>query len=156
MRLLWAGPQTEARMVSYFSEFEPSQVRAALEALIAEGRVLAEKGRKVVHYRLSTDLYRQGEDSWMARIDGLNHFLRSVANLIRARFLGAEGEAGSAAVVRTISFRIRREDFSKLTDLYQQTIFPLVCQLDAEAESRPADETALVNLALHWAEERDM
>ena len=82
---------------------------------------------------------------WLARLDGLNNLLSTVANAVDARFF----QDNPHAFARTVSLRVREEDMPKLHALYNDVIWDTLRELDALARD---DESAQeIDLSLVWA-----
>jgi hypothetical protein len=143
--VLWAGPLGVRRIRQALGgDVALEAVEAALERLMADGRIVREDGRTPT-YRVARAESRMARDTWLARIDALDLLLATVGDAVVARFLADEDRA----FARTLSLRVRRADLPALRALYEETIWPALVQLDAAAKD-DADSEAL-NLALLWA-----
>lgn len=143
--ILWAEPLGEGRIRQTLGgDVEPEAVRAALDSLLAEGRIEAIPGRTET-YRVTRGDSRMVRDTWLARIDALDHLLQTVGDAVIGRFVAKDDRA----FARTVSLRVRAADRPELQRLYDDVIWPALVRLDAAAAD---DETAeALNLALLWA-----
>lgn len=143
--ILWAEPLGEGRIRQALGDgVEPAAVRAALDSLLADGRVEALPGRTET-YRVTRGDSRMVRDAWLARIDALDHLLQTVGDAVAARFLAPD----ERAFARTISLRVRAADQAELRRLYDDIIWPALVRLDEAAAGDPTAEA--LNLALLWA-----
>lgn len=141
---LWAQPLSFARLQQAMPEVEPVTLTAALDQLVAEGRLTLNRGRTTT-YAATRPERRLVRDNWLARIDGLNNLLGTVSDAVYGRFFAAEPRA----FARTLSFRMRSQDREKLQALYEEQIWPTLVALD-EA-SRDDENAEQVELSLCWA-----
>jgi hypothetical protein len=141
--MLWAGPMSGGRIRQSLSAVAPTEVDSALAQLVRDGRVQHRPGRTDL-YQVPRAEFRLYRDDWLARIDGLNNHLASVASTVYARFFRAPHPAFS----RTLNLRARPADLDALEALYRDVIFPRLAELDALA--RGADDAIDVDLTFHW------
>lgn len=142
--MLWAGPLGAARIRQALGdETRLEDVQAALDSLEAEGRVEKLEGRAA--YQVTRANSRMVRDTWLARIDALDHLLQTVGDAVVGRFFENEAQA----FARTVSLRIRPDDIAELRRLYEEVIWPRITELDAAAATDPAAQP--LNLALLWA-----
>ncbi|MCA9520419.1 MAG: hypothetical protein KC609_05585 [Myxococcales bacterium] len=142
--MLWLQPLSEARLEQALPGVERDEIRAALETLIAEKRIVEQRGRTTT-YSAASSTDRLVRPGWMARIGGLNSLLSTVLNAIYGRFFGN----GAPTFARNLSLRILRDDVSRLNQLYETTIWPELAALDERAEGR--DDALPLSFALLWA-----
>lgn len=145
--MLWAGPESEGRIIQSLDGYTPDEVRHALELLVDQERVVRTDGR-TVYYEVPRSEFRLYQDHWMAKIDGLNNHLFSVVDSIFGRFFKDD----ERAFARTLNFRIRKEDIGELRKLYEEVIFPRLRDLDEAAKN--ADDAEEVGLSINWAPDR--
>lgn len=142
---LWAEPLGEGRIRQALGrDVSAADVRGALDALIGQGRVRRIEGRTPT-YAVTRGDSRMPRDTWLARIDALDHLVGTVADVVAARFF--DGDA--RAFARTVSLRVRQRDRAELRRLYEDVIWPALERLDAAAADDPTAEA--MNLALLWA-----
>ncbi len=138
--VLWAESMSEARLTRALSDEPPEAVAAALQQLVEEGRVTVQPGR-VAHYRAVRPRSRLARDEWLARVDGLAHLLGTVTDAVYGRFFAREPGASFA---RTVSLRVRAEDLDAVRRLYEETVWPALCELDERAKD--ADDAVDLNV----------
>lgn len=147
--MLWAGPESEGRIHQNLSAYSADEVEEALELLVEQERLVKEEGR-TTHYRVPKHEFRLYRDDWLAKIDGLNDHLESVADSVFGRFF----EEDDRAFARTLTFRIRDEDLDELRELYESVVFPTLAELDAAARDESDDideESTEMRLSMNWA-----
>lgn len=143
--MLWAQPLTLAKMKQVLTDATAAEVNTAVRELLENGRIEKFREDQKTLYRLTIATDRRVWDNWLARIDGLNNALGNVADAVYARFF----TAGEASFARTLSFRIRREDLPLLRRFYEEQLFPLVSELDANTTDD--DDHVAIDLSLFWA-----
>lgn len=148
LTLLWAAPLTEARLAAALPDYGPDEVNDALARLVAENRVRRMPGR-TESYELTTGSQRLDIAPWMAKIDGLNTLLSSVSQAVEARFHRDDPRT----FVRNLAFRVRTHDLDRLKQLYENSVFPLIVELD-EAVTND-DESVPVRLSVLWSAAED-
>ena len=139
--------QTTARRV--LSVLDDEAVKAVLDDMVAQQLLEIVQGRTPL-YRLAAAQYRLVQEPWMARYDALNHLMTAVGQTIDARFERGDG----AAMARTLSFKIRPEDHTRLAELYEKQLVPLILELDAAAVAA-GDAGMAMNVAVMWAPDND-
>lgn len=144
--LIWAGPISTARVCQFLSHEDPVAVEDALEQLEVEGRIREIAGRTPT-WELTSPHSRLVRDDWLARIDGLNNIVATLANVIRARFFRADDRA----MARHVAFRLRAQDREALQRLYEEQIWPTLAALDEAARSDTSSDSDEVELALLWS-----
>ena len=142
--VLWAGPLSEPRIAQAVPAEDPADVRAALDRLLAEGRVVELEGR-TARYAVVRSESRLVRGAMLARIDGLNNLLGSVAHAVYGRFFAAE----ERAFARTVSLRVRPQDYARLERLYRETIWETLKAMDDAASGAPDAE--VVDVSILWA-----
>lgn len=142
--MLWAEPLSEARLRQVIGDVDDDEITAALQRLEAQGRVRLVPGRTPT-WEVVRSEFRLVRDTWLARIDGLNNLLGSVANAVFGRFFRDE----ERAFARTLSLRIRPEDLERLRALYDEHIYPTLRDLDAAAHGD--DEAEEIDVSIIWA-----
>lgn len=146
LSLLWASPLSESRIIQALDEFDVDTIRKALAEMVREKRLKLEN-RRTPLYRLGLAQYRQPQDMWISKLDGLNNLLFSVARTVEARFLRDDGRA----FARTLNFRVPSSALSQLIDYYKK-LFDLVCELDSSAEE---SDSIPINLSMLWALDKE-
>lgn len=143
--MLWVEPLSEARILQVMRNDSVEEVKAALEQLLEDKRVLVceEDGARI--FQVSKQEYRLVSKEWSVRLDGVNNLLSNVANAIDARFFHTDDRA----FARTVSFRIRDEDLPQLEQLYKELIWPRLKSLD-EAAHEDLD-AHVIDLSILWA-----
>jgi hypothetical protein len=149
LSVLGAGPLSEAKLLSVLDDVEAESVKSVLGEMVAQQLLEIVPGRTPL-YRLASAQYRLVQEPWMARYDALNHLMTAVGQTIDARFERGD----SAAMARTLSFKIRREDRARLTELYEKQIVPLIVELD-QAAVAAGDAGVEMNVAIMWAPDND-
>lgn len=148
LSLLWAAPLSEARIAQALPEYDGAEVAATVARLVEEGRIVPLDGRTEM-YELAAPMHRLETDPWMAKVDGLNTLLDVLSKAVRARFFDAD----ERALVRNVAFRVRPEDLDALRHHYEETLFPLICELD---EAAGDDERSVpIRLSLLWAPDEE-
>lgn len=82
---------------------------------------------------LDTHRHRLVKEPWMARIDALAHLMRAVGQVTEARFKRGDDRA----FARTLGFRMRPDDAARLQAAYETHVFPLIVEIDAQANEDP-------------------
>lgn len=152
--MVWATPMSRTKVKQVLGRVDRRDVDAAIDQLLAEGRLVEESGRTP---RLTVDqsVNNLVRDTWLARIGGLNSFLANLSDAVFGRFFRAEPRA----FARTLNFLVRGDDVPELEALFAQTVVPAVAALDerARAESNedgdgePADGSERFRMSLCWA-----
>lgn len=142
--MLWAGPQSAARMKQVLTDTDDAEIEAALDALEAQGRVRRIPGR-TERFEVVGSQYRLVSRDWQARLDGLENLMSNVAGVVLARFFRDEPHA----FARTVSLRVREADLGALEALYRDTIWPALVALD-EAAQEDGGARAM-DLSILWA-----
>lgn len=142
--ILGAEAMGEGRLGQVLPEVAPEVVRAALDDLIAQGRVREVRGR-TVKYEPAAPVRRLARDSWMDRIGALNSLGDNLANAVYGRFFRSEPRA----FARTLTFRGNRVLFDDLTKFYEEVVLPGLRSLHVNNEDGDAVEAAQVSLC--WA-----
>ena len=145
--MLWAEPASRARLCQVL-DAAPADVDAAIDRLIAEQRIRLADDRPDVFEVTSTQA-RLVKPSWMARIDGVNNLMRNVAAATYDRVL----DQSPLALLRTLSFRIARDDVAELKALYEEHIFPRLAALEERAVGR--EDAITMDFSVLWAPEAD-
>ncbi len=146
LSVLGAGPLSEAKLLSVLDD---EAVKAVLDDMVDQKLLELVAGRTPL-YRLAAAQYRLVQEPWMARYDALNHLMTAVGQTIDARFERGDG----AAMARTLSFKIRPEDHTRLAELYEKQLVPLILELDAAAVAA-GDAGMAMNVAVMWAPDND-
>ena len=149
LSVLGAGPLSEAKLLSVLDDEEAESVKAVLDDMVDQKLLELVAGRTPL-YRLAAAQYRMVKEPWMARYDALNHLMTAVGQTIDARFERGDG----AAMARTLSFKIRPEDHTRLAELYEKQLVPLILELDAAAVAA-GDAGVAMNVAVMWAPDSD-
>lgn len=131
--VVWGEPLGEARICQALADVAPADVRAALDELLAAGRIVELPGRTPT-YEVARTESRLPRDTWLARIDALDHLLAAVGDAVVGRFFRSEPRA----FARTVSLRVRPEDLPALQRLYEETVWPALARLDQAAKGDPA------------------
>ena len=130
--LVWAEPMSKAKLVQHLEEVTVAEVEEALERLLEEGRVVADKEGSTT-YLLARGASRLVEDSWVAKIDGLNKLMQTLADAVYARFFDDEPKA----FARNLQFHLRAEALPKLREMYENCVWEELVELDEAAETDP-------------------
>lgn len=143
--MLWSGALTSAKIKQVIPDATADEINEALLTLVDEKKIVKERQDQVFHYALNTDVDRRVWDSWLAKVDGLNNVLHTVADAVFARFFKNDPNA----FARTLSFRVMPDDVKLLREFYETELFKLIVDLDAKTEG---EESALpLSLSLFWA-----
>ena len=156
--MLWAEPLTRARLKQVLTDVDAAAVDQAVDQLVDGGRITADDSGRTTVYRLAIDRDRRAWDTWLARIDGLNDALGNVSDAVYARFF----DQAPTAFARTLSFRLRRRALGRLRTFYEEQLFPLILELDAEAgdahgeggdssHTGGAEDAMGMRLSMFWA-----
>ncbi len=144
--MLWAQPLSLAKLNQVLTDATEEEVEAAIQELLDDGRIELAGTETLPQYQLSISVDRRTWDSWLARIDGLNNVLRNVGDAVFSRFFA---DNKNTSFARTLTFRVRDEDYAKLQEFYETQLFELIQELDKAADD---DEGAQpVSLSLFWA-----
>ncbi len=128
--MVWAEPQSQARLSQLLPGVEVSEIELALATLLDEGRVeMVEEGR-TARYRAVKQVTSLVSENFARRIGALNSLVQNVAETVVARFI--EPRAGSFA--RTLNFRVREEDLVELETAYRELLDRML-ELEAKADS---------------------
>lgn len=150
--LLWSGPKSEARIAQLLSDAQIDEIRSALEALEAQGRIALRDGRTPM-YEETQRTHRLVSDSLNARLDGVRNFLEVVEHVLTRRFRHAD----ESAFARTVGFRVRTREIPKLRKFYEEELWPLLERFEEEAHGQSdAQEVGLVFAFSPMAEEGPM
>ena len=146
--MLWAGPQSRARIGQGLVGVEPAAIDRALDVLRDEGRVVERRSRTTTFeiVRAEDRLVRPG---WAARLGALGSLLDNVVGVIHARFF----EEGEHAFARTISFRARPEDREELQRFYEEQLWPFLRELEERARDAPDREA--IRLSILWESKKE-
>ncbi len=142
--LLWSGPKSAARLAQLLPDVDEASVAEALGTLMASGRVEEMPGRTVL-YRETRRANRLPDDSMAARVDGLNNMLETIFETVWMRFFKTDPRAGA----RTVGLRVRREDLGEIERLYEETMWPVLLELDERA--RDAEDVVEVGMVMCWS-----
>ena len=142
--LLWAEPMS-AQRIKQLLRLPNGEVDTALERLLAENRIHPKHNGVTLQYELTTRASRLYKDGLIARVDGLNHLLRTVTNAVIGRFFDHDPRS----FARTVTFRIREADVPRLQRLYEEAIWKGLEQLEVEAESDP--DAVAMEMSVCWA-----
>lgn len=142
--MLWAGPLSAARMKQVLTEHDDGEIEAALDQLEQQARIRRVPGR-TERFEVVGAQYRLVSRDWLARLDGLDNLMASVANVVFARFFKGERRA----FARTVSLRVRDADIARLEALYAETIWPALVALDEAAHDDP--ESRSMDISILWA-----
>lgn len=145
LTLLWAGPLSESRLCQALEGSHEAQEVVQALALMLEDKRLQLTQERTPRYCLGEPRYRLVQEPWMARVDALGDLMLSVARTVEARFF----EEDPRAMARTLSFRARPEDLHRLQKLYEEEIFPLICELDEAVD--PAQDSVPLRLSVLWS-----
>lgn len=110
---------------------------AALDTLV-DASILEEETGMV---RLSASFVDQVGQSFEERIDGLRHFMETVAQIAHQRFFAPSGEE---ALARTVDFSSSATQRTALGHILLENILTAVTAVDAEPSEGARDETALI------------
>ena len=143
--MLWAGPQSFARILQAVNE-DKDEVAQAINRLLKQKRIVKVPGPGLTDsYKVVKSEYRLVRDTMLARMDGLQNLLVSVSNAVYARFLKSDDRA----FARTVSLRIRKESLNRLNKLYEEEIWKTLLALDEEAEGDTEAEE--MDISILWA-----
>ena len=142
--MLWAEPLSTRRICQVVSAAPPEAIDAALQGLVADGRIAEDADGK---WQITTPSRRLVRDDWLARIDGLNHQLGAVLRAAHGRFFKRDARA----FARTVSLRVRRDRVGELEALYRDVIWPALVALDADCQDVDPAEIEEMIVSLCWA-----
>ena len=141
--MLAAQPMSSARLAQTLTDVEDADILTALDELVATGRVELRDGRTPTYHPASM-LRQLARDTWVQRVGGLTSFAGNLADAVWGRF----GEATPSAFARTLSFRVPKGSHERLEKFYEESLLPLILELDAEGEG---DDRAPMQMSLCWA-----
>jgi hypothetical protein len=130
--MLWAQPMSKRRIKQYLSSVDDDVIDEAVDALSEQGRIREVQGRTTT-YEVVQSAQRLVRDDIMARIDALNTMLGNVTDAVFGRFFHKEQKA----FARSLQFRIRAEDLPRLRELYEESVWKTLSQLDEAALDDP-------------------
>lgn len=102
--MLRAEAMSAARLAQVIRDVPDEAVHAAIDQLVAEGRIVARAGRTTT-YEVVRSVNSLVRDDWLARIGGLNSLLGNVKDTVLGRFFRGD----RASMARTLSFRLARD-----------------------------------------------
>lgn len=146
--MVWAEPLTLAKLNQVMPDVDRALLDATVEQLVADERIKPMKRGAEIVYGLQIRTARRVWDTWLARLDGLNHALKSVGDAVFQRFFG--GDAAEDAFARTLTFHLRRADKAALRSFYEDQLFPFIKGLNDAAEG-DAEDAEVVSLSVFWA-----
>lgn len=109
----------------------------ALQALCDAGVVEADGDT----YRLATSFVDQVGETFEERLDGLRHFMETVAQIAHQRFFTDESQE---ALARTVGFSSSSAQRTALGHVLLENIITAVTAVDGESSDEPRDETAVI------------
>jgi len=121
-----SSPSAKALYAST-STWPHDEVDRAVETLLAEGRIVRDKGR----LRISPRYLVLSSDKFHHRIDALNHFLDGVTRAVAQRLIFEEREQ---AMVKTISFVARPARFEELLRTLEANLRREIAVLEEDAQ----------------------
>ncbi len=148
LSLLWSEPLSSTRIERELPAFSPQELEAALAQLVAEGRVVKQKGR-TQRFAVAKAVHRLSLVPWMARVDGLNTLMDHVHMAINARFMNKD----ERALVRNVAFRVTPQSIPRLKAFYEEALMKLILELDEEAHR--SEDSVSVRLSILWTPEED-
>ena len=134
--MLWAGPLSSARIKQTLSGVDSKNVDRALRRLLKDGRIEEKQLERMVVYGVVSSESRLVTPQWKSRLDALEELLSTVIQTVHLRFFEEENRA----FARTLSFRMRREDYERLVEMYQDDIWTIIKELDSRAKDTTDDE----------------
>ena len=144
--MLWTTPLSQKRIQQALPNEKQRAISDALSLLLKEGRIAEVKGRTVV-YKLIQTADRQVRPGWMSRIGSLNSLMGNLADTVFLRFFDSDPQMGERAFARTLNLRIPRNKIRKLQELYEESIWSPLKELDSDA-----DESAIpLKISILWA-----
>lgn len=143
--MLWAEPLSLARLKQVLTDVEDAEIERVVDQLLDDDRLRADESGRQTVFELNLQADRRTWDSWLARIDGLDNLLANLADTVYGRFFAEE----PATFARTLTFRLRPEALDRLRTFYEEELFGLVRQLDAETEED--EEAQSLSLSVLWA-----
>jgi hypothetical protein len=126
--MLRAQPMSAARMAQVIHDVSPERVHAALDQLVAEERIVPQRGRTTT-YAVVRSVNSLVRDDWLARIGGLNSLLGNVKDTVLGRFFRRD----AASMARTLSFRLAREGGLDALQVAFGTFVERIALLEQEA-----------------------
>jgi hypothetical protein len=121
-----SSPSSRALYAST-SPWPQDEVDRAVETLLAEGRIVRDKGR----LKISPRYLVLSSDKFHHRIDALNHFLDGVTRAVAQRLIFEEREQ---AMVKTISFVARPARFEELLRTLEANLRREIAVLEEDAQ----------------------
>ena len=142
--LLWAEPMTRHGMGLALGDFLDDEIDRAIEALVGEDRIEEVQGR-TLRYQVKRSSHRMVEDRWLARLDGLQQMMASVASTIEGRFFRDDGRA----FARSIKVDVLPEDLPRLKAFYEDQLFALLSELNERAGR--SEGALTINVSILWS-----
>ena len=121
-----SGPTPRALYVA-LPGWPPEEIDAALETLIAEGRIV----KKKAHFEMAPRYMVLSSEKFHHRIDAVNHFLDGATQAIAQRIIFEEREQ---AMVKTISFIARPARFEEMLRSLEANLRREIAVLEEDAQ----------------------
>ncbi len=144
LTLLWARTQTRQWLLRALEDFAPDDVHAALDALIAQGKVVEVPGR-TPRYQVAEGKHRMVNDAWLARLDGLQDMMSAVGLTIQRRIFDRDARA----FARSVRVDVLPEDIERLQKFYKEDLFPLLSELNERAGL--SEDAVTMRVSVMWA-----
>ncbi len=107
--MLRASPMSAARLAQVIRDVPAKDVHAAVERLLAEGTIAAQRGR-TVKYRVVKSVNSRVRDTWLTRIGALNSLVDNVTDTVKSRFFSRGGHS----FARTLTFHVDPENVEEI------------------------------------------
>lgn len=135
-----AEPMSRARVAQTLGGYEREEVEAAVERLLADGR-LRETDERTPTLHAVTTLRQLARDTWVKRVGALGSFAENLADVAHGRFFAETPQA----FARTLSFRMPPGGEEELEALYREHVLPRVVALDE------TEDGAAMQMSICWA-----
>lgn len=144
--LLWAEPMSAARLKQLLQrEFNAGEIDDAIAELLEQERIKPTENPVTTTYTLAKSASRMYRDEFLTKIDGLNHFSKTFANVTLGRFETQDPRS----FARTATLRCAPDDTDELREFYQDVIWPKLVELDERAKER--DDVFALDVSISWA-----
>jgi predicted ArsR family transcriptional regulator len=132
--MLRASPMSAARLAQVIRDFPAKDVHAAIEQLLTEGTIKAERGR-TTKYWVVKSVNSRVRDTWLTRIGALNSLMDNLSDTVRSRFFADEPNA----FARTLTFHVAPEEVEEIQRGFEE----LVERITALNEAAQGQESAI-------------
>jgi hypothetical protein len=146
LMVLWAEEMTRPGLARALAGFDEDEVSQALDKLVSAGRVRPISGR-TTRYEVMRSNHRMVDTKWLARLDAISDMMTTVAKTVERRIFDKDPRA----FARAIQVDVLPEDIDRLNELYQNTVFPLLSEINERAGR--SEDAVKIRFSIMWAPE---